>query len=194
MLLSLKWPLTNMFYHQIFTEVILQFEFRFFRYDCRPRKLKTAKINAHVFLVRIAKIWWRENIPVQGIQPGYVRVCIVWLFLNMYSRAIWRSGYTTLRRTTLRLLNHFVEKAFCRIVILSNFHFVETVFRRILSTKYFMHPPAPYYICRSFGLWGYGHWRRLPIWSWLLFLWGCSWGNERVKQWFIENNWYGHIL
>ena len=48
------------------------------------------------------------------------------------------SGYTTLRRTTLRLLNHFVEKAFCRIVILSNFHFVETVFRRILSTKYSM--------------------------------------------------------
>ena len=51
-------------------------------------------------------------------------------------------GYTTLRRTTLRLLNHFVEKAFCRIVILSNFHFVETVFRRILSTNYSMltHP------------------------------------------------------
>ena len=35
-------------------------------------------------------------------------------------------------------MNHFVEKAFCRIVILSNFHFVETVFRRILSTKYSM--------------------------------------------------------
>ena len=47
-------------------------------------------------------------------------------------------GYTTLRRTTLPLLNHFVEKAFCRIVILSNFHFVVTVFRRILSTKYSM--------------------------------------------------------
>ena len=52
--------------------------------------------------------------------------------------SIGKNGYTTLRRTTLRLLNHFVEKAFCRIVILSNFHFVETVFRRILSTKYSM--------------------------------------------------------
>ena len=48
------------------------------------------------------------------------------------------NGYTTLRRTTLRLLNHCIEKAFCRIVILSNFHFVEIVFRRILSTKYSM--------------------------------------------------------
>ena len=47
-------------------------------------------------------------------------------------------GYTTLRRTTLRLLSHFVEKAVCRSVILSKVHFVETDFRRILSTKYSM--------------------------------------------------------
>ena len=47
-------------------------------------------------------------------------------------------GCTTLRRTTLRLLSHFVEKAFCRSVISLNFHFVETGFRRILSTKYSM--------------------------------------------------------
>ena len=38
------------------------------------------------------------------------------------------NGCTTLCRTTLRLLNHFVEKAFCRIVIWSNVHFVKTVF------------------------------------------------------------------
>ena len=44
----------------------------------------------------------------------------------------------TLHRMTLRLLRHFVEKAFCRSVILSNVHFVETGFRRILSTKYSM--------------------------------------------------------
>ena len=49
-------------------------------------------------------------------------------------------GYTTLRRTTLRLLSHFVEKAFCRSVILSNVHFVETGFRRIFSTKYSCSP------------------------------------------------------
>ena len=48
------------------------------------------------------------------------------------------NGYTTLRRITLRLLSHFVEKAFCRSAILSNVHFVETGFRRILSTKYSM--------------------------------------------------------
>ena len=39
-------------------------------------------------------------------------------------------GYTTLHRTTLRLLSHLVEKAFCRSVILMNVHFVETGFRR----------------------------------------------------------------
>ena len=39
-------------------------------------------------------------------------------------------GYTTLRRTTLRVLRHFVEIAFCQSVILSNVHFVETDFRR----------------------------------------------------------------
>ena len=49
-----------------------------------------------------------------------------------------QNGYMTLRRTTLRLLNHFVEKTFSRIVILSNVHFVDRVFRRILSTKYSM--------------------------------------------------------
>ena len=54
------------------------------------------------------------------------------------SGTVLTSGYTTLRRTRLRLLKHFVEKAFCRIVILSNFHFVEIIFRRILSTKYSM--------------------------------------------------------
>ena len=53
----------------------------------------------------------------------------------MFTRCV---GYMTLHRTTLRLLNHFVEKAFCRIVILWNFHFVKIVFRRILSTKYSM--------------------------------------------------------
>ena len=61
--------------------------------------------------------------------------------------AVMRYGYTTLRRTTLRLQSHFVEKAFCRSVILSNVHFVETGFRRILSTKYFMLTWWPYCIC-----------------------------------------------
>ena len=60
---------------------------------------------------------------------------------------IYANGYTTLRRTTLRLLSHFVEKAFCRSVISSNVHFVETGFRRILSTKYSMLTWPPYCIC-----------------------------------------------
>ena len=46
--------------------------------------------------------------------------------------------------TTLRLLSHFVEKAFCRSVILSKVHFVETGFRRILSMKYSMLTWPPY--------------------------------------------------
>ena len=50
-------------------------------------------------------------------------------------------GYTTLRRTTLCLLNHFVQKAFCRSVTLSNAHFVETCFveyfqRNLLCSPY----------------------------------------------------------
>ena len=33
----------------------------------RPRKLKSAKINHHVFLDKTAKIWRHENIPLYGI-------------------------------------------------------------------------------------------------------------------------------
>ena len=108
------------------------------------------------------------------------------------------SGYTTLGRTTLRLLSHFVEKAFCWSVISSNVHFVETGFRRILSTKYSMLTWPPYCICWScdsiMWLWGYGHGRRWLIWIWLPFYKGaCEW-DEMVKQRFIENNWYVHNL
>ena len=39
---------------------------------------------------------------------------------------------------TVRLLSHFVEKAFCQSVILSTVHFVETGCGKILSTKYSM--------------------------------------------------------
>ena len=38
-----------------------------FRGRCRPRNLKSAKINPHVFLDKTAKIWQRENIPLYGI-------------------------------------------------------------------------------------------------------------------------------
>ena len=43
-------------------------------------------------------------------------------------------GYTTLRRTTLRLLSHFVEMAFCRSVILLKQVFVEYIRRNILCS------------------------------------------------------------
>ena len=91
-------------------------------------------------------------------------------------------GYTTLRRTTLRLLNHFVEKAFCRIVILSNFHFVETVFRRILSTKYSMltRPlivSADHLDCEATDT-GEGYQSEADC----CFYEGAHGGNERVKQ------------
>ena len=52
------------------------------------------------------------------------------MYRIVYKPADIPAGYTTLRRTTLRLLSHFVEKAFCRSVILANVHFVETGFRR----------------------------------------------------------------
>ena len=103
-------------------------------------------------------------------------------------------GYTTLCRTTLRLLNNFVEKAFCRIVILSNFHLVETVFRRILSTKYSM-LTRRLIVSADHLDWeatdtGEGYQSEADC----CFYEGARGGNERVKQWFIENNWYGHIL
>ena len=75
-----------------------------------------------------------------------VPTVIVTSLLNLDNYIIFH-GYTTLRRTTLRLLSHFVEKAFCLSVILSNVHLVETGFRRTLSMKYFMLTWPPYYIC-----------------------------------------------
>ena len=67
----------------------------------------------------------------------YTRI-LCWTF---YMKWIYFAGYTTLRRTTLCLLNHFVEKAFHRSVILSNAHLVETCFveyfrRNILCSPY----------------------------------------------------------
>ena len=50
---------------------------------------------------------------------------------NFYKFCIKTEGYITLLRATLYLLNHFVEKPFCRSVILSNVHFVE-YFKEIL--------------------------------------------------------------
>ena len=79
----------------------------------------------------------KHHRPRPGGVFSNVGLCQVLTLLN---------GYTTLRRTTLHLLNHFVEKAFCRIVILSNFHFVETVFRRILSTNILCSPGPLLYL------------------------------------------------
>ena len=100
---------------------------------------------------------------------------------------------TTLRRTTLRLLGHFVEKAFCRSVILSKVHFVETGFRRILSTKYSMLTWPPYCICWSCDYvscdceatdTGEDYWSEADC----RFYKGAREWDGRVKQWFIENN------
>ena len=49
-------------------------------------------------------------------------------------------GCTTLRRMTLLLLIYFVEKAFCRSVILSNVHFVETCFVKCFQRNINAHP------------------------------------------------------
>ena len=118
---------------------------------------------------------------------------ILWSSLAfMQLHADYCSGYTTLRRRTLHLLSHFVEKAFCRSVILSKVHFVETGFRRILSTKYSMLTWPPYCTC-----WFYDYvscnreatdtrdyWFEVDC----RFYKGAREWDERVKQSFIENS------
>ena len=66
----------------------------------------------------------------------------MWLALrkqdNCYrGKTLLHNGYTTLRLMTLCLLNHYVVKAFCPSVIVKC-RLRRNMFRRILSTKYFM--------------------------------------------------------
>ena len=136
-----------------------------------------------------SKTWPSDRVfdpswPNFKLDLDIMMINILTKFLDLWIKTVPSRVYTRLYDTSSNDTSS--TEPLRRKCFLSNCHFVEFPLRRnsfssnTFNEIFYAHP-SPYCICRSFGLWGYGHWRRLPIWSWLLFLWGCSWGRRESK-------------